>query len=159
MSMIFSNISLLFTDFDGVWTDNKVTVDSNGVEYVQSSKYDSLGLSLMNKVNVPVIVISSETNPVVRMRCEKLKLECFTAIKDKTKIIKDVCDRFNIAYVDAGFVGNDLNDLDALKLVGVPMCVSDATSKVKEVSKFVSNFKGGNGALREIFENIYSTKA
>ena len=156
--MISSNISILFTDFDGVWTDNRVTTDSNGVEYVHCSKYDSLGLSLMSKVGVPVVVISSETSSVVRMRCEKLKLECFTAVDDKTKIVKDVCNRFNIVYEDAGFVGNDLNDLDALELVGFPMCVSDAIMEVKAVSKFVSNYKGGNGALREIFETIYKIK-
>ena len=156
--MNFSAISILFTDFDGVWTDNTVNVNSNGTESVTCSKYDSLGLTLMRKARVPVVVISSEVNEVVQVRCDKLDIECYKSVINKIEVIENICERHKISPETAGFVGNDLNDIPALQFVGFPICVADAVQEVKLISEFVSRFNGGNGALREIFEKIYKAK-
>jgi len=141
-------IKVIFTDFDGVWTDNMVWTDSKGVESVRCSKEDSLGLGLFRKKSsIAIIVISKEKNPVVKMRCKKLKLPVLQKIDNKVNAIEKYLKRKKLTWGNVCYIGNDINDLPAIKRAGLSFCPSDANTKVKkQVSKILKK-KGGEGAI------------
>jgi 3-deoxy-D-manno-octulosonate 8-phosphate phosphatase (KDO 8-P phosphatase) len=123
-------VKLIVFDFDGVFTDNTVYVSEQGTESVRCWRGDGLGLSRLQSVGVQACIISTELNPVVTMRARKLKLPCQQGVADKAAAVLATCERLHIAVAETMFVGNDINDIPALKLVGVPVAVADAYQEV-----------------------------
>ena len=154
----FKNIKLLAYDFDGVMTNNKVFINQNGEEMVQVNRSDGMAISFMKKLNISQIIISSEDNIVVAKRAEKLKIPFIKGVRDKERVLEGYCKENNIELENVAFVGNDLNDLKVMKKSGLPICPSDAASRIKDISKIVLNEKGGDGVIRELFEYIQDSQ-
>ena len=150
-------IKLLVYDFDGVMTDNKVYVDQNGNEMVQVSRADGLGIAEIRKLGIQQIILSTETNPVVSARAEKLDLFCLQGIDDKAQGLIDYCKNHHLGLSDVAYVGNDINDLEVMKLVGTTFCPADAHTSIKEISQYILESKGGDGVAREIFDKLTQT--
>ena len=153
-----SNIQLLVLDFDGVMTDNRVLVDQDGREAVWVHRGDGWGVARLREAGMPVVVISTETNPVVQARCRKLQIDAVQGCEDKLASLQQFArdrgvDRGSIAYV-----GNDVNDLDCLNWVGFPIAVADAESEVRAVAKLVTSKPGGWGAVREVADWILAAR-
>ena len=146
------SIKLLVYDFDGVMTDNKVYVDQHGNEMVQVSRADGLGISEIRKLGIQQIILSTETNPVVAARAKKLDLFCLQGVVNKAQALTEYCNVHQISLSDVAYVGNDINDLEVMKLVGTTFCPADAYSSIKEISQFILSSKGGNGVSREILD-------
>jgi len=151
---MYSNIKLLALDFDGVLTNNKVIVDENGKESVICNRSDSLGIDLLKKKGIDVVVISKESNIVVKARCDKLKIFCVQGIDDKISILKKEIKKRGLQSEEVCFIGNDVNDIECIKYVGLGVAVNDAFSDVKKAAKIVTKKNGGEGAVREIIDNI-----
>ena len=148
----------LLMDFDGVLTDNHVITDSEGVEYVRSSKLDSMGLSLLKKHSqIYIAVVTSERNKAPLKRCEKLKIDCHDAVSDKAMFLQALAVEKQINLARSIYVGNDINDLGALELVGLPVIVTDAHQSLHNKGFMTTSFSGGKGAIREVTEAILST--
>jgi N-acylneuraminate cytidylyltransferase len=145
---------IVVLDFDGVLTDNHVLVSETGTESVSCSRADSLGLDSLLAAGIPTVVLSTEANPVVSARCRKLGLECRQALRDKLPVLKDLLRERGIEPADAMYVGNDVNDLDCMRLVGWPVAVADAVSEVRAAARIVLGRRGGDGAVREICDRI-----
>ena len=145
---------LLAFDFDGVLTDNKVIVNSEGIESVSCSRADGLAFDFLRSKNFPTYVISTEANPVVIARCKKLKIPLFNDVKNKVEIVQKISKKEKIALQDFLFVGNDLNDFKVMKICGASACPLDAHPKIKEIATFIIERKGGEGVVRELLENI-----
>jgi YrbI family 3-deoxy-D-manno-octulosonate 8-phosphate phosphatase len=145
-------------DFDGVMTDNRVLTFQDEREAVLCDRADGLGITMLRSRNIPMLVLSTETNPVVAARCRKLKLECLQGIDVKeTALAQWLAERgYNPARTI--YVGNDINDLGCLRLVGLPVAVGDAYEAVKTICKLVLSKPGGKGAVREIAEMICAAK-
>ena len=141
-------------DFDGVFTDNRVLVGEDGSEYVFCNRADGLGLANLRQNGIDCIVLSTETNPVVARRCEKLKLECFQGCADKGKVLEEILRGKKIDSARAGYVGNDINDLDCMKNVGVAICVADAAPEIRALAHWITSRRGGEGAVREICDLV-----
>jgi 3-deoxy-D-manno-octulosonate 8-phosphate phosphatase (KDO 8-P phosphatase) len=156
MTKISFKPSVVFFDFDGVFTDNFVYVNEFGHETVKCYRSDGIGLSLLRDINVKAVIVSTEKNNVVKIRGSKLKLEVFNGIENKAEFITQFCNKNNYRLNESIFVGNDINDLEAMKLVGFPIAVCDAFDSVKIISKYVTKLNGGCGAVREICELIYN---
>ena len=139
-------ITHLFLDFDGVLTDNFVYVNSNGEEMVRCSRADGIGLEKLKAKGVRVIIVSSEYNPVVSARAKKLDIDCAQAVANKLSVIKNT---FNADLSKCAFMGNDLNDLEAMQAVGIPIATADARPEIREIAKYITKARGGNGAVRE----------
>ena len=152
------NIKLLIYDCDGVLTDNKVIVDEKGNESVSFNRSDGLAIGHIKKLGLSQLVLSGETNPVVTKRCEKLKIEAITGSDNKETAVREYCKKMNIPVEDVLFIGNDINDLDAMRIVGFCGCPSDAEEEIKEVSQWVSTKKGGDGVIRELLRVITDAK-
>ena len=146
------NIKIIFSDFDGVWTDNKIYTDSVGNEILCFSKEDSLGLNYFKvKIEIPILIISKERNIIVEERCKKLQLQVLTSIDDKVMSIENELEKRNLKWADVCYIGNDINDLECIRKAKFSLCPQDANKEVKENVNFVLNKNGGDGAIREFF--------
>lgn len=150
----FEKVRLLALDFDGVLTDNRVLVSEDGTESVLCDRGDGFGIGLLNASVVAVVVISKEKNPVVAARCHKLGIECLQSCDDKLPSLQALCSSRNLSAAEVAYVGNDLNDLECLRWVGLPIAVSDAVPEVLSVAKWVTTKPGGHGAVREICDML-----
>jgi YrbI family 3-deoxy-D-manno-octulosonate 8-phosphate phosphatase len=146
--------ALLVFDFDGVFTDNHVYVDEHGREMVRCSRADGWGVAMLREKKIPLLILSTEENPVVAARAAKMKIESVQGCGDKAAFLKR---RAAERAVDLGavlYVGNDVNDLPAMRLVGFPVCPSDAHPEVKEIARLVLSRPGGGGAVRELCDML-----
>ena len=149
-----NSIKLLVYDFDGVMTDNKVYVDQNGNEMVQVSRADGLGIAEIRKLGIQQMILSTETNTVVSARAKKLDLFCLQGVDNKAQALTEYCNVHQISLSDVAYVGNDINDLEVMKLVGMTFCPADAHSSIKEITQYILGSKGGEGVSREIFDKL-----
>ena len=153
------SVQLVVFDFDGVFTDNTVLVSQDGVESVRCWRSDGLGLARLESVGVPALILSTEANPVVTARAKKLKIGCIQAVEDKAAAITGLCADFGIALGDTMFVGNDINDIPAFRIVGHPVAVADAYDEVMPFVELQTRRAGGNGAVREVCDLIFAARS
>jgi len=149
-------IDVVVFDFDGVHTDDRVFVDESGVESVRVKRGDGMGIGLLKKVGVPILILSTETNPVVSRRAEKLGVEVLQGQNDKAAALKSWLDEKGYSAQDTVFVGNDINDKGCLELVGWPVVVADAHASVGHLARIVLRSRGGEGAVRELCDLVLS---
>lgn len=147
-------IKLVVFDFDGVFTDNRVLVLDNGQEAVFCNRSDFYGLERLRQKNIDFFVLSTETNPVVSHRCKKIKVQCIQGCSNKKLELQKQIENRLLKLEEVAYLGNDINDLECLQIVGLPACVADAFEPVKEVSKYITKRKGGDCAVREFCEYI-----
>ena len=143
-------IRLLVFDFDGVFTDNRVYVDQSGVETVSCSRADGLGVERLLNSGLEAAVLSTEANPVVSARCLKLGLPVQQGVRDKGQALRNLVASRGLALEQVAYVGNDLNDLDCLRIAGLAVAPSDAHPDVRKIADLVLLNAGGHGAVREI---------
>lgn len=155
---MFKFAHILLLDFDGVLTDNSVIVSQDGNESVKCSRFDGIGISRLKEVGVDVVVISTERNPVVTVRCTKLGVECFQSVENKKNVVLKLLSERNLLQEQAIYLGNDINDLEVLDVLSNVFAVSDAHEDFKSQVSFVTKNFGGNGAVREICDLIYNAK-
>jgi N-acylneuraminate cytidylyltransferase len=142
-------------DFDGVFTNNKVYVDENGKESVCCDRSDGWGLAQLKKSGIKIAVLSTEVNPVVSARCKKLGLEYRQGLGEKKfEAFQNWCAENNVQPEDVVFVGNDANDGECLKAAGCGVVPADAYPEAKEVADLVLKRNGGEGAVRELCEEV-----
>lgn len=158
MAADFTQVKLLVCDFDGVFTDNKVYVSQDGTESVRCDRGDTVGLKRMRELGIDLVVISQEQNPVVQHRCAKIGVTAFNGIDDKLGVLERLCKEQSIALEDICYLGNDVNDAECLKAVGLPAVVADAHESVKRLAAYVSPRKGGDGAVRDVIAKILSAQ-
>jgi YrbI family 3-deoxy-D-manno-octulosonate 8-phosphate phosphatase len=147
-------VAALVLDFDGVLTDNKVMTSQDGTESVIGNRADGLGIEMLQHRGIRVVVLSKERNPVVDARCRKLGVECVQGLDDKAAALRRYLDERAIDPSEVVFVGNDVNDVDCLTLVGCGVVVADAHTSAHRASDLVLTRKGGDGAVREIADLI-----
>jgi len=148
----------LVTDFDGVHTDDTATVDSDGLESVRVSREDGMGVARLRRAGIPMLILSTEQNPVVARRGEKLRVPVLHGVDDKAAALAAWAEQRGIRLADVAYVGNDVNDLGALGIVGWPIAVANAHPLVKAAARVVLTRRGGDGAVREVIERMLSAR-
>lgn len=151
---LLGRIEFIVFDFDGVFTDNRVLVGQDGSEYVFCSRADGLGVEALAGAGIKTMILSAERNSVVKARADKLKLECVHGCADKWVELQHILASRGIPASSVAYVGNDVNDGDCLRNVGIPICVADAHPGVKPLAKLITTHLGGHGAVREICDLI-----
>jgi len=154
----FSKIKIICYDFDGVMTDNKVYVDQNGNEMVQVNRADGLSIAEIKKLGIKQIIISTEKNPVVSARASKLGIKCLQAINNKKNALINYCKINDIDLKQVAFVGNDINDKEAMEITGITFCPTDAHESIKAIANYILKTKGGYGVIRELLDFIIKQK-
>jgi len=153
-------IKLLLTDCDGVLTDGGVYYSTDGEEMKKFSLRDGMGTErLRTLVNVDTGIITGESSNLISKRAKKLEIEeLHTNVKDKVKCVIDICLRLHYDMSEIAYIGDDTNDYEVMKLVGLSASPNDAISFAKHVSDYITVNCGGNGAYREFAELIIEAK-
>lgn len=164
-SKILNSLTHIIFDFDGVFTDNFVLTASNGMEFVRTSRSDSLGLALFrkflesNKLKIKLLIVSTEENPVVQARAEKLNLECHLGVSNKAHHISLLLGdggQKNLSWSGVLFLGNDVNDTEAMQKAGFSFAPNNAHVDAKLIATKVFDSNGGDGFVRDALEFLVS---
>ncbi|CAN5208424.1 N-acylneuraminate cytidylyltransferase [soil metagenome] len=147
-------VDAVVTDFDGVHTDDRVHISADGTEFVTANRADGMGVSLLRRAGIGFLIISSETNPVVAARAEKLMVEAVHPVDDKAAALARWAAAQNLDLQRVAYVGNDVNDLGCMGMVGWPVAVGDAHPLVLAAARVVLSAAGGKGAVRELADRI-----
>ena len=150
--------AILF-DFDGVLTDDRVLTSEDRSEAVSCTRKDGMGIRHLQEAGIPVLILSSEENPVVKARAAKLKVEVIHGSLDKTPLLEKWAREQGIDLQSMVYVGNDINDIGPMKIIGCPVAVADAHPEVKRHATIVLERNGGDGAARQLSDMILARKA
>ena len=148
-------IKLVATDIDGVWTDTKMYYTKDG-EFMKSfSTYDGMGVELLQKSNFIVCILTSENSQIVKARAKKLNIkEVYVNEKQKLLRIKYLAEKYNINLDEIAYIGDDINDLEILKSIGLSAMPSSSPILNMINPDIVTDRKGGDGAFREFIDYI-----
>ncbi len=144
------DIDAVVLDFDGTQTDDRVLIDADGRELVAVHRGDGLGVAALRRAGLAVLILSTETNPVVAARGRKLGVPVIHGSERKDVALKQWCAEHAVDPERVLYAGNDVNDLPCLALVGWPVAVADAHDSVRAAARAVTTAPGGRGAVREI---------
>lgn len=146
---------LILTDIDGVWTDGGMYYDQTGNEWKKFHTYDSAGVLFARKMNIPVGIITGEDTEIVRRRAAKLGVDyLFQGVKDKYSTVDELLKDLGLSFNQVAYIGDDLNDIELLKSVGIAGVPNSAPEYVKSLSTFELKKNGGEGVFREFVEII-----
>jgi N-acylneuraminate cytidylyltransferase len=155
----FKNIKLpklIFTDFDGCLTDDKVKVNILGKESVKANRKDGLAVKRLGKLGINVVITTSETNEIVETRAKKMKVEALRGLSNKKESISAYLEKVLLNWEDAWYLGNDVNDLEVMQKVALSFCPIDASVEVFKIADVVLSKRGGEGVLAEIASRLES---
>jgi N-acylneuraminate cytidylyltransferase len=151
------NIDVVVFDFDGVFTDDLVHVLEDGTEAVTCSRSDGMGVKLAKQAGVPLLILSSEKNSVVKRRADKLNINVISGVDDKATVLDAWLKKNKFCWKNTVFVGNDVNDTDCLKKSGCGVAVANASRPARKASNLILQNCGGNHAVRELIDLILTT--
>lgn len=156
--LFFGEIRILVLDFDGVFTDNRVYITQDGKESVRCSRSDGMGLASLRESGIKAVVLSSEINPVVSARCQKLNIPCYQGLKNKKDFLLKLLAKNGLNGREVIYLGNDINDMGCMGISGCAVAVADAHSDVLRAADFILQKPGGKGAIRELCDLIIASK-
>jgi len=141
---------IIFTDFDGCLTDDRVWLNQEGEEFVAANRKDGLAVKRLKNLGIQVVVASTETNKVVIARGDKMGVDVLQGLEDKAVAIEQYLKQKNLSWNEVWYIGNDVNDLGAIERANLSICPADAVKKVRKTVDIVLKTKGGYGILSEI---------
>ncbi|MEN8964686.1 MAG: HAD-IIIA family hydrolase [Polaribacter sp.] len=152
---ILPKINTFIFDVDGVLTNGTLTIMPDG-ELVRHMNVKD-GYAMKNALNkgFRVCIISGGTNEGVRNRLQALGIEdVFLGAHDKIKQYNELVKKYNLKPENVLYMGDDVPDYPVMKLVGLPACPNDAVREIQQVSKYISDKKGGEGCVRDVIEQV-----
>ncbi|HEX2317261.1 MAG TPA: acylneuraminate cytidylyltransferase [Thermomonospora sp.] len=152
------DVDAVVTDFDGVHTDDGAFVDTDGRESVRVSRGDGMGVALLRRAGVPLLILSTEVNAVVAARARKLGVPVLHGVEDKASVLRKWLADEGLDPARVAYVGNDVNDLGCLALVGWPVAVPDSHPRVLAAARITLTRPGGAGAVRELCERVLAAR-
>ena len=141
---------ILFTDFDGCLTDDRVWLNLDGEEFVAANRKDGLAVKRLKNLGIQVVITSTETNKVVLARGTKMGVEVLQGLADKAESIDQYLKQKNLSWNEVWYIGNDVNDLGVIEKAKLSISPADAVKKVRKTVDIVLKTNGGRGILSEI---------
>ncbi len=153
-------IRLLLTDVDGVLTDTGVYYSDAGEVLKRFSIRDGMGVERLRQiVNVETGIISGEKSASIKKRADKLQIaELHLGIKEKVQVLEEIMVRTSLGREQIAYIGDDMNDLEIIKTVGLSACADDSFPAIKKIADFICAARGGQGAFREFAEFIIAAQ-
>ena len=153
-----ADIKIFLTDSDGCLTDGGMYYSENGDEMKKFNTKDGMGFRILREKGIITGIITGEDVELVRRRAAKLKMqEVHCGIDNKLEVIKSLCTKYQCSLENVAYVGDDINDVEVLKAVGLPCSVANGQKEAKDAACYVTEKKGGDGAIREIVDVFFST--
>ena len=148
-------VKLLVVDVDGTMTDAGIYYDEHGNELKKFCTKDAAGFFAAHKSGIKIMVLTGRECAATTRRMTELKVDyLFQNVKDKLSFLKKFMQENEILKEEVGYIGDDLNDIPPMKISGFVGCPSDSCIEVREIADYVSNVKGGYGAVRDIIEYL-----
>jgi len=152
---LFKPITTFVFDVDGVLTDGTLLVMPNNLMARTMNIKDGYALQLAIKKQYNVVIISGGKSDEVKERLNKLGLtEVYMQVQNKAALLTTYIDQKQLTKEQILFMGDDMPDLEAMKLTGLPCCPKDAVSDIKEIVQYISPLKGGEGCARDVIEKV-----
>ena len=148
---------IIFTDFDGCLTDDRVWLNQDGEEFVAANRKDGLAIKRLKNFGIQVVIASTETNKVVLARGNKMGVDVLQGLADKAEAIEKYLKERNLNWNDVWYIGNDVNDLGAIERATLSLSPADAVKKVRKTVDIVLKTNGGKGILSEIATDLEKT--
>lgn len=150
-----NDIKYLVIDVDGTMTDTGIYYDNSGNEMKRFSTRDGEAVFMARLVGIKIIVLTGRTCHATERRMKELGVDFYAqGIGDKYQYLSSYLEANNIAKSSVGYIGDDVNDIKAMSLVDYVACPSDACKEVKKIANYISNVKGGYGAVRDVIEKL-----
>lgn len=148
-------IKTLIFDYDGVLTDGVVLITNSGEQLRTGHVKDGYALQLAIKSGLRVVVISGGFSESVKHRCKSLNLtDVFLGIENKMAAFTEYIKNHNLDPAEVLYMGDYIPDYSVMKIIGMPVCPADAAQEIKAISRYISHFKGGEGCVRDIIEQV-----
>ena len=149
-----NTIKMVITDFDGIVTDNCVYIDSKGEMTRKLNFKDVMAFSILKKKGYKIAIISGEENSAIKVLDEKFNLdEVYENIRIKIDVLKSIIDKYNLKSDEYLYIGDDINDVEALEFAQYKITVPDAVKRVKDILNIQQTTqRGGDGAFREVVD-------
>ena len=150
------DIKLIVSDFDGIFTDGKLEVFSDGKTSKKIDYKDIMGIAIVLKKGINFAIISGEKSAAIDIIKEKFaKVDAFQNERNKINVLKSLIEKYNLTKDNIIYLGDDINDIECLNFVKYPVTVPEAHDKVKEVKDiYITKNSCGNGAFREVADSI-----
>ena len=151
-------IDLVLTDVDGVLTDGGMFYSDNREEFKKFNTRDGMGIELLRRNGINTIFLTKENSKISKSRAKKLKAKIYFGIQKKEKKLKELCKIMKINTQNIAYIGDDVNDVSTIKLVGFSASPNDAVPQVKKIVDYICENNGGSGAFRELADLILKEK-
>lgn len=156
---VLQQIRLFATDVDGVLTDAGMYYSESGDEWKKFNTRDGMGIKLLQRAGLITAIVTQERTRLVARRAEKLAIpELHQGVMDKLSVIRDMAERHGISLRQIAYIGDDVNDMEALKAVGFSAAPADGLPQVRKIVDYICQLKGGEGAVRELAEMILQSR-
>ncbi len=153
--MSYKKVKLLVIDVDGTMTDAGIYYDEHGNELKKFCTKDAAGFFAAHQVGIDIMVLTGRECAATTRRMTEMKVEYLVQnCKDKVEYLKRFMDEHQLTKEEVGYLGDDLNDFASMQLCGFVGCPEDACEDIKEIADYVSNVKGGYGAVRDIISYL-----
>ena len=150
-----NKIKMFLTDCDGTLTDGGMYYTAEGDAMKKFNTIDGFGLRLLRERGIITGIITGENSEIVLKRGQKVGVdEIFLGIDNKVAVAEKLCQKYNIQMNEVAYIGDDLNDLELLKRVGIAICPANSAQQVKDVATYITKLSGGQGAVREAVEYL-----
>ncbi len=142
-------------DVDGTMTDGGIYYDENGNETKKFNTFDAAGFFAAHEAGMKIIVLTGRECQATKRRMTELKVDyLFQGVRDKRSFLTSFMEEHQISKDELGYIGDDLNDLAGMELAGFVACPDNSCEEVKSVADYVSQVKGGNGAVRDVISYV-----
>ena len=149
-----NRIKYLVVDVDGTLTDAGIYYDDSGNELKRFSTRDSAGFHAAKAVGIKIIILTGRECIATTRRLTEMKVDyLFQGVRDKYSFLKKFMLDKDIKKEQIAYIGDDLNDLPPMSLVGYVGCPADSCKEVKKIANYVSPIKGGAGAVRDVIQH------
>ena len=157
-TLVFKKIKIVLTDVDGVLTDGGMYYSKDGDVMKKFHARDGMGISLLRKNDILTVIVTKEKTKMVKKWAKKMNAKLFDGVLNKEEILEKICTQYDVFPYEIAYIGDDVNDVNLLKLVGLGVVPKDGNQIAKKSSNYISKTIGGKGVFREIAELILLSK-
>jgi len=153
------NLKILLTDVDCVLTDGGMYYTSNGDIMKKFHTRDGMGVNMLKRKGIPTIIVTKEKTQMVKKWAKKMNIEyVYDGIQQKETILKIISKKYNVKNSEIGYIGDDINDLELLKMVGFSATPKDGILEAQKIVHYICKKNGGEGAFREVADIVLRHK-
>ena len=154
-----SKIKVVLTDVDGVLTDSGMYYSNKGDIMKKFHTRDGMGVTLLRKNSIPSVIVTKEKNEIIKQWSKKMKIDkLLMGVLKKEVVLEKICKNYGVKSSEICYIGDDVNDLELLKLVGLSATPSDGIIEAQKICDYVCENSGGNGVFREVANMILSSQ-